>query len=74
MRHGCHCSMIWPADKWMPYLSQIECMSPKPGSSTPTGSLILETEADTVGRGKDRNADWPGIKNHKVPKVLPCVL
>lgn len=42
-----------------PYLSQIKCASPKPGSSTTTERLILETEAGTVGKGKDRTADWP---------------
>lgn len=42
-----------------PYLIEIEYTSPKPGSRTATGRLILETEAGTVRKDKDTTAAWP---------------
>lgn len=42
-----------------PYLIEIEHTSLKPGSTTTTGRLILETEADIVRKDKDKTAGWP---------------
>lgn len=51
-----HCSVVQSVDEKMSLLES-DCVSPKTGSSTTTGSLMFEIEADTTG--KCRPACWP---------------